>query len=690
MVILGLNFGHDAGAAVIRDGQILCCIVRERLNRVKHAMTLDVATIQEALRSAGVAAADIDYCAITSTQSVELVLDDTSSIAVSLDSLPQQRQVKAPLVEQLRHQGIQPRDLLQVSLLRDMYDPDGHPWPGMTDRFARYYPEYASKHRSELKDIGWLDQYCEHPEWDCEATLPDLGAADFAFAVTGDGTRYGFHYPVSFRIDGCVVPAYFIHHHMAHAAAGYYTSGLDEAAILTHDGFVLRDSYQAGMFYYAKENAIFPVTPHYMHCGFLYESVANFLNLGVVGGEGKLMGLSAYGKPRYFDTDFVGNWNNERRRARGLPAYWEDYVQDWLRHCLDLAQQMGYEFSCLADRSRITETLNADIAASTQKLFEENMLLAVESLHKILRRLAVGTENLCLSGGTALNCPANTRIAGESRFKNVFVTPCCDDSGLALGAALGLYHNILDQPLFVPRNGVSHSSVPHSGVPDSVVSSINELTDNDVTTSSVAPYLGARIEKDSITDAIALFKNQVVAVPVGNAAEDAAHQLAANSIVAWYQGRSEVGPRALGHRSILAHPGHARNWQTVNLIKAREQWRPLAPAVLQSEAHRWFTGTPLPSPFMLFNALVQSNLIPAVTHVDGSARLQTVNHNCGRFHDLLQAFYRLTGLPVVLNTSFNGPGEPIVETPEDALRSFLNMSLDVLYLEDWKVLKKEQ
>jgi carbamoyltransferase len=189
-----------------------------------------------------------------------------------------------------------------------------------------------------------------------------------------------------------------------------------------------------------------------------------------------------------------------------------------------------------------------------------------------------------------------------------------------------------------------------------------------------------KITDNQIENAIKEAGNSIAAERCENAAARAAADLDANKIIAWFEDRSEIGPRALGHRSILADPRKMENWQRVNQLKKRESWRPLAPAVLEAHARDWFRGTPLPSPYMLFTGSVTREGIPAVTHIDGSARLQTVGPDCGEFFRLLNEFHALTGIPVLLNTSFNGPGEPIVETPHDAIRFLVTTDLDALYM----------
>jgi carbamoyltransferase len=205
---------------------------------------------------------------------------------------------------------------------------------------------------------------------------------------------------------------------------------------------------------------------------------------------------------------------------------------------------------------------------------------------------------------------------------------------------------------------------------------------------AIDAYLGARIDETEIEAALSRHAAGLDYERLADWAEVAAQDLADDRIIGWFEGRSEIGPRALGHRSILADPRKAANWARVNKIKGREDWRPFAPAVLADRATHWFAGLPLPSPHMLFTAQVTSRKIPAITHVDGSSRIQTVDESCGAFHRLLRRFDALTSVPVILNTSFNGPGEPIVETPEEALRFFLQSDLDALYMEGRRIRRR--
>jgi carbamoyltransferase len=320
---------------------------------------------------------------------------------------------------------------------------------------------------------------------------------------------------------------------------------------------------------------------------------------------------------------------------------------------------MGYDLKPYGDPSQVKAPINADIAASTQKLFEETYLLSVDALAKVISTMGLQTDNLCLSGGCALNCPSNSRIFRESRFRRMFVEPGCEDSGLAIGAASWLYHNVFDQPL--PR------SAPHI---------------------HASPYLGLEVDGASIRSALEAARDLVEFTPCPDAADAAASDLESDKVIGWFEGRSEIGPRALGHRSILANPRQSANWERVNAIKGREKWRPFAPAVLASEAGKWFHGMPESSPYMLFTGFVRSHDLPAITHADGSARVQTVDASCGEFFRVVERFFARTGVPVILNTSFNGPGEPIVETPADAVRFLMHSKLDALYIGGMRVIRR--
>ena len=654
MIILGLHFGHDAGAAIVRDGEIDTCVIRERLTRTKHAITLDASTIFKALNSAGIKASEIDYCAVTSTQGVELIIDDSHQINISLVNVNHTPHIPCTFLEELGGKAPKLNHVLLDNLLGKL----NHQGANLTKKiYSKLFPEYKGRNQNNFVSVGWVDQYISYPLWR-PRTLEEILHTDYSSVLKQDSVRFGFHLPAEVNLDGHRIPAFFINHHACHAASSYYQSSFTEAAILTHDGGNGL-SYDSGMFLYGENNKIYPLTPHHLILGSLYDYVAYFLNLGDLMSAGKLMGLSSYGKPRFYDRNFLGNWNDWITLTNN--THWLDVLDYWLFNCLTMAKEMDYDLSHLANPSNILAPVNVDIAASTQRLFEETILLAAEVFYKILTKHKIWVDNLCLSGGTALNCPANQRLLNESKFRNVFIEPSCDDSGLALGAALFCQHNLLDQPLSTDSQ--------------------NQIAN---------PYLGLKASSNNtIENTLEEFKGQVTFQKLDDFSQDAAQELANDKIIGWFNGRSEIGPRALGHRSILADPRRMHNLSRVNQIKRREFWRPFAPAVLESEVENWFLGMPIPSPYMLFTALSKSNQVPAVTHVDGSARLQTVSDTNEPFFTLIREFFKLTGIPIVLNTSFNGPGEPIIETPSDALNFFIKSQLDILYINSFKVIHKQ-
>jgi len=648
MNILGLHFGHDAAVAVLRDGEIAAYVMRERHARIKHAISLQVKNIQRALDEAGLRWEQIDYCAITSTQCVELIVDDPTGFSVSMESHPQHH-APCTMADLVQAQNLNPAGLLAGQLLDFLYDPT-YAGSYIQRHYGHAYPEYRTRQRHEITRFGTMDGYVNSSLWQ-GGTLSQLAASDFSGLLRDGSARQGFHYPVTVRLGDRALPGYFIAHHAAHAASSYYQSGFDRAAILTHDGGGAGPGYLHGMFFWGEGHRIHPITPHHLGIGYLYEEVGFRLGLGEVGPPGKLMGLAGYGQPRFFDRRFVGNQYDWQQAAVNPGA--------WLEHCLTLARQMGYDVEPYGDPERSRAPINVDIAASTQKVFEETYLLAVDALAKVLGRMGLGTDNLCLSGGSALNCPSNSRVFREGRFRRMFVEPGCDDSGLAIGAASFLFHNVLDHPR-PPRAPEWQAS----------------------------PYLGVAISDDDIRTALAAAGDAIEFTVCADAAEAAAADLAADRVIAWFEGRSEIGPRALGHRSILADPRPPANWARVNALKGREAWRPFAPAVLEAEAEKWFLGLPRRSPYMLFTGTVRAHTLPAITHADGSARVQTVDATSGEFFRVIERFFAKTGIPIVLNTSFNGPGEPIVETPQEALRWLTQTALEALYIGGRRVVRR--
>ncbi|MEU5716934.1 carbamoyltransferase C-terminal domain-containing protein [Streptomyces sp. NPDC020403] len=412
----------------------------------------------------------------------------------------------------------------------------------------------------------------------------------------------------------------FVAHHVAHAASAGQASPYPDCAVLVLDGRGECGSHLAGR-YVNRELTVLASQELPDSVGLFYEDLTQHLGFLRSSDEFKVMALASYGKPRFKDRlrEYVHADGEGGFRARPVP--WASLVPG------------------RAPGAPWTQE-HADVAASAQECLEDVMLDLARWLHG-----RTGEDVLTLAGGVALNCVANTRLYRESPFGQIWVQPAAGDAGTALGAALH----------------VANEKEPVAPMPTAALG--RGWSDEE---------LRGRLER--------------AAVPYEepeDIAETVAEELSRDGVVAWFQGRSEFGPRALGHRSLLAHPGRAENLERLNAVKGREEFRPVAPMVLADRAAELFDG-PLPSPYMLFVHEVAEQWrarIPAVVHVDGTARIQTVDAASEPLvARMLDAFERLTGLPVVVNTSLNTAGRPMVDDPRDALECFGSAPVDLLAL----------
>jgi carbamoyltransferase len=429
-------------------------------------------------------------------------------------------------------------------------------------------------------------------------------------------------------------------HHDAHAAAAFYPSPFGEAAVLTLDrgGDFLSTTMQHGRGTRLRELA---ATRNPDSLGEIYSALTWYLGFLPNADEGKVMGLAPYGEDKLV-PELSGMVRHTADGGFRVNFDWFGYQRQsgWLSR--RFTERFGPP---RRPESELTE-LHQNLAYAVQDVIEEAALHVARSL-----RQRTGSRNLCLGGGVALNSVMNARLLREAGFEHVFVQPAASDAGNALGAALWLWHQRLGKPREV---AMEHAFW--------------------------GPEFGQRACEE------ALERRGLRAEQVHDAPAEAAALLAESRIVGWFQGRAEVGPRALGARSILADPRPTGMKDVVNArVKRREGFRPFAPSVLHERGAHWFEDY-YPNPFMLLVLPVRPErreLIPAVTHVDGSARLQTVTLGFNRrFHRLIGEFERRTGVPVVLNTSFNLRGEPIVQTPDEAVHDFLASDMDALFLGD--------
>ena len=441
-------------------------------------------------------------------------------------------------------------------------------------------------------------------------------------------------------------PIEYVGHHQAHAASSFYYSGFKEAAILTVDGVGEWDTTSFG-----RGNGggleIFETVEFPHSLGLLYSTITGYLGFEVNEGEYKVMGLAPYGQPRYVDMIRKLIINEPGGQYLLDLRYFE--FQSFNRMYSDeMLNLFGHP-----PRQPRTEILDfhKDLARSLQYVLEEILMDKLQYLHKL-----TGSENLCMAGGVALNCVANGRIKREGPFKRLFVQPAAGDSGGALGAAAIVHKrrtNATTESLSILRHAYLGPGFSSQEVASFVESTGVKADD-------------FRGREPELLEAVA-------------------QRLAAGKVVGWFHGRMEFGPRALGSRSILADPRGEKTQDRINsIIKQRESFRPFAPAVLEERAAAHF-DLDHASRYMLETCQVKSPIkLPAITHVDGSARVQTVDEETNpRFARLLRTFERLTGCPILLNTSFNLNYEPIVCTPVDALICFIRSGLDTLVLEDF-------
>ncbi|NLY44124.1 MAG: carbamoyltransferase [Clostridiaceae bacterium] len=467
----------------------------------------------------------------------------------------------------------------------------------------------------------------------------------------------------------------FTEHHQSHAASAFFPSPFEEAAIITVDGAGEWATTTIGL---GSGNSIKLIKkidfPHSL--GLLYSAFTYYCGFKVNSGEYKLMGLAPYGTPRYLDLIKKEIISVEKDGSYILNEKYFNYISGL--KMISRKFQKLFGMKALKPDEKPTQ-FYMDIAASIQALFNEIMVkIAVEA------RKTTGLSNLCMAGGVALNCVANERILKEAGFDNVWVQPAAGDAGGALGAALYVHYSYLN----------------------------NERKADGINDFQKGSYLGPSYSDDEIESILNKFNASYRRVSKDELIKLVASEIASQKVVGWFQGRMEFGPRALGNRSILGDARSSDMQTVMNLkIKFRESFRPFAPSVLEEDKEEYFEMD-RPSPYMLFTAQVKKDkllnantsgisgmdllkvkrsVVPAITHVDNSARLQTVSKDTNPlYHSLLSEFKRLTGCPVIINTSFNVRGEPIVCSPEDAYLCFMGTNIDVLAIGSFILYKEEQ
>ena len=469
---------------------------------------------------------------------------------------------------------------------------------------------------------------------------------------------------------------FFSEHHLSHAASAFFSSPFEEAVILTVDGV---GEWTTSTIAIGRKNKIeIKKEIHFPHSiGLLYSAFTYFLGFKVNSGEYKVMGLAPYGKPKFKDIIFEHLIQLKEDGSFRLNMDYFDYATG--------LRMTNNKFSKLFKISRREpdeklEQIHMDLASSIQLVTEEILLKIVKFLGKEYQ-----IENLCLAGGVALNCVANGKILKKNYFKNIWIQPAAGDAGGALGAAQSLYFNELEYERLISKEDEMQGS-----------------------------YLGPSFDNNQIKKILIDCKANFKKYSTSEMLKEISSELSMGKSVGWFQGKMEFGPRSLGNRSIIANPSIVDMQKKLNLkIKFRESFRPFAPSVLKEKASEWFDLI-CESPYMLFvseisddkklkvskeddnlfgieKLNIQRSIVPAVTHVDYTARVQTVDKNTNElFYNLIEEFEKITKIPVLVNTSFNVRGEPIVCNPKDAFDCFMGTDLDILVCNDFIVKKEDQ
>ena len=456
---------------------------------------------------------------------------------------------------------------------------------------------------------------------------------------------------ISKHLKGFNGDIFFPEHHASHAAHAFFTSPFNEAAILTVDGV---GEWSTTTFGTAHDTTIKLTNdirwPHSV--GLFYSAFTYFLGFKVNEGEYKLMGLSAYGKPKYYDLIMKNLVDVKNDGSIHLNMKYFSFTYDKVMTNQNFSDLFGIP---RREEDAKAEQVHYDIAASAQLVLEDILLKMANHVHK-----KTGMKNLCLGGGVALNGVANYRILKEGPFENLHIPPSPGDGGSAIGSAQYLYY----------CHKKNKRKIEH------------DIKNN--------IFVGPSYSNYEIKSFLDTNKIDYKFLETDSLLETTAKLISEGNVIGWYQGKMEWGPRALGNRSILADPRNAKMKDILNeKIKHRESFRPFAPCILEEYASEYF-DIDIPSPYMLLVAPVKKpEKIPAVTHVDGTGRLQTVSKEINPlFYDLINEFYKTTGVPVLINTSMNVRGEPIVNTLEQAYSMIIKTDMDYIVLGNY-IVKKE-
>lgn len=642
MYILGINAYHgDAAAAIIRDGELIAAVEEERFNRIKHCAGFPTQSVQYCLKAAGISIEDVEHMGISRNPSANL--HKKILFAAKRLTVPSAKG-KAPGARRKDRGGA------AVSVAEDL-------GVGLDESSAFSSLPFAA---GRPNGNGLARQLASRLR--NAARVHDLkNELAKALGVPANRLRAHFHN---------------VEHHRAHLASAFFVSPFDRAALLSIDGF---GDFVSTMRAVGEEKSIKVLGqveyPHSL--GIVYTATTQFLGFPHYGDEGKVMGLAPYGQPRFIDQfqdivcteadgRFCLNLDYFRHASDGVEMTWEggspeigQLFSGEYAHTFGPPREPG---SQLTDRE-------SDIAASLQLRLEQVAFHVLNHLHD-----ETGLTDLGLAGGVAYNSVMNGKILTHTPFRRIFVQPAAGDSGTALGVCYQIWNEAkLQEAKSKGQSTEKASRLAPGSLP-------------------FAPYTGPEFSEDEVRRELEASNLEYESFSDDETIARAAGDIADGLVVGWFQGRMEFGPRALGNRSILADPRRADMKEILNnRIKKREPFRPFAPSVLAEHVADYFEQThPAPTMLMVYGIKPERRAeIPAVTHIDGSGRLQTVTRELNStYHRLIEKFCELTGVPIVLNTSFN-ENEPIVCTPREAIDCFLKTRIDVLYLGNCMVRRSE-
>jgi carbamoyltransferase len=623
MFVLGINAYHgDAAAAIIKDGKIIAAVEEERFNRVKHCAGFPTQAIRYCLATAGIGIEEVEHIGISRDPSAHLhkkILFAASRAAKEIGGRGRRQEAVATIAGEAGEEGERGTGKGEPEASNEASSNGGAANGNGQKRGSGIFAQVKDRLSNAAKVRDLKDDLAQQ-----------LG-------VSKSQLRAQFHN---------------IEHHRAHLASSFYVSPFDRAALLSIDGF---GDFISTMWAVGDGNSIDVLDQvEYPHStGIVYTATTQFIGFPHYGDEGKVMGLAPYGKPRYMDEfrdiirteargQFRLNLDYFRHHAEGVDMSWDAGSPVIGRIFSD---EFIQTFGPARERGAALTEREQDIAASLQQRLEEVGFHVLNHLHE-----QTGLTDLGLSGGVAYNSVMNGKILLNTPFRRVYVQPAAGDSGTALGACYEIHNGIL-------KHGRGEVMLGAYTGPE---------------------FTNEEIRKELETSGL-VFETLTDEEVTKRAAQDIADGL----VLGWFQGRMEFGPRALGNRSIVVDPRRADMKNILNdRIKKREPFRPFAPSVLEERTADYFEQShPAPTMLMVYQVREERRAeIPAVTHVDGSGRLQTVSRELNpRYYQLISDFNELTGVPVVLNTSFN-ENEPIVCTPREAIDCFMKTRMDVLYL----------